>query len=682
MLRTLSIKLRLAIIVGIGVAGLLVLGGDEIIELRYGMIADREGQTRDLVGMAISNIEGLQDQVDAGEISQDQAQTFAMESLRSTRHGTGDYFIIIGDDVRMIMYPADPALEGEDVARSHDPDGVAPFTELVRTANDGGGFVRYRWPRGGGDEAVAKISYAAAFEPWGWVVTTGVYLDDVDAAFWAEARRIGLIVLAITVASAAMAYLVSSSIAKGIAGMTATMRRLAAGETDLTVPFRDLGNEIGEMAQAIEVFRVNAVERLRLEEDQKRSEAKVEEERNKALLGVLHELVNVAVQGNETQILMATMKRDVSETVREVQTMVSAVEETRATVTEIARSSETATTEAQASEQCAGLGKQKAGEATSSMNEITGAVNAAKAEVFELAEASEQIGSIIEQIESVADQTNLLALNATIEAARAGEAGKGFAVVAAEVKTLANQTASATDDIRHRIGNVREKVARITTAMEESATSVEAGRTVVNSLVGSLDEIGTNVNNVAARMAEIAGVLTQQSAASEEVARSATAVSDIAEKNAHEIDDVIGAIDTLSQALNNKVGTFAELGDLAIIEIAKNDHTMLKKDIVDAVVGSSSLTANDLPNHHNCRLGKWYDQASDAIRRQPAYAKLDDPHRRVHEAGKTVLHLLRDNRHKEALDAVSALNDASHEVLGLLDELSQQVAEGQKAEAA
>ena len=682
MLRNLSIKLRLAIIVGIGVAGLLVLGGDEVIKVRHGMIVDRENETRDMVGMAISGIEGLYRQVEAGEITEGQAQIFAMESLRSTRHGADEYFVIVDDNVRVVMHPSDRQLEGEDATRVRDPDGAAPFVEMVRAAGEGGGFIRYRRARNGGDEAIDRIAYAAAFEPWGWVVATGVYVDDIDAAFWAEARRISLIVLVITLASAAMAYLVSSSIAKGIAGMTATMRRLAAGETDFTVPSRDLHNEIGEMAQAVEIFRVNAVERLRLEEEQIRSEAKVEEERNKALLSVLHELVNVAVQGNEAQILMATMKQDVSRTVHEVQTMVSAVEETRATVAEIARSSEKATTEAQASEQCANLGKQKAGEATSSMNGITDAVRAATAEASELAEASEQIGSIVEQIESVADQTNLLALNATIEAARAGEAGKGFAVVAAEVKTLANQTASATEDIRHRIGNVREKVARIATAMQESAASVEAGRTVVDNLVGSLDEIGTNVNNVAARMAEIAGVLTQQSAASEEVARSVTVVSGIAEKNATEIDDVICAIDRLSQALNNKVGTFAELGDLAVIDIAKNDHTMLKKNIIDAVVGNNDLTAEDLPHHHDCRLGKWYNRASEAIRCQPAYGKLDDPHRRVHEAGKTVLRLLRDNQQQEALNAVSALNEASHEVLGLLDELSAQVAASPEEKAA
>ncbi len=669
----LSIKLRLAIIVGVSVLGFVILGADALIENRRELVSGREHATRNLVEAAISNIERLHRQVTAGELTEDQAQRLAIESVRAARYGEDDYFFIIDGNVRIVMHPFNSEIEGRDGGTVRDPDGVALFTEMVRAARDGGGYVHYRWTRDGSNRPLPKISYAAAFDPWNWVVATGVYVDDIDAAFWAKAQRIGLIVLIVTLASAGIAYLASVSISRSVAGITTTMRRLAQGETGLAIPFRDLDNEIGHMAQAIEVFRGDAVERLRLEEDQKQAEAKVDAERRKALLGVLHELVKVAVDGNEAQILMVQMKRDVSETVQQVHTMASSVEEMRAAVGEIARNSETATTEAQASEESAGTGRQMAGNATAAMDQMTRAVNTAKIEVSELAAASDQIGDIVKQIERIAAQTNLLALNATIEAARAGDAGKGFAVVASEVKALANQTARATEDIRGRIANVRGKVEGIIAAMDESVATVGTGRSVVDGLAGSLEEIGRNVNSVSSRMAEIAGVLTQQTAASQEVARSASTVSDIARKNATEIDGVLKAMDTLSRSLNTQVGTFSDLGDLAIIEIAKNDHAMFKKSVIDAVAGNSDITADDLPDHHNCKLGRWYDTAHETIRRLPAYAGIREPHKRVHDAGKTVLRLLRDNRQQDAIDALAALNDASHEVLGLLTELSNEV---------
>ena len=258
--------------------------------------------------------------------------------------------------------------------------------------------------------------------------------------------------------------------------------------------------------------------------------------------------------------------------------MAAAVEEMRAAIDEIARNGQTASDESidlrSRSKFWGGIARQST---TSSMTATSESVTAAADGMSDLADASAAIGSIVGQIEGIAAQTNLLALNATIEAARAGDAGKGFAVVASEVKSLANETANATDDIRRRISNVLDKVDGILMAMRSSRSAVDEGQVVVSQLAQSLDEIVHNVHGVSERMTDVAGVLTQQSAASEEIARSAGAVSNIAARNITEIDGVIGAISRLTSQLNDQVGTFASLGDLAILEIARNDHVVLKK---------------------------------------------------------------------------------------------------------
>jgi methyl-accepting chemotaxis protein len=436
------------------------------------------------------------------------------------------------------------------------------------------------------------------------------------------------------------------------------------------------------MARAVGVFRENALEKRRLEEEAGRAAERVEAERRRTMQGLLHDLVNMAVEGNEAMILMAHMKREVAETDREVQAMVSAVEEMRAAIQEISRNGDTAASEAQASEGSAKHGLEKAGDASGSMGRISDAVNQTKAEVGDLAEASGKIGEIVGQIEAIAEQTNLLALNATIEAARAGEAGKGFAVVASEVKSLANQTGRATDDIRQRIGGLRAKMDGILQAMEGSVGTVDEGRSVVEGLRGELGRIAEVANAVAGRMAEIAGILTQQSAASEEVSKSASSVSKISSASAEEIERVIAAMDKLSTALNNQVGLFADLGPVAVVETARNDHTVFKKTVVDALVGRIAIRPEDLPDHAHCRLGRLLETADDALRRHPAVSRLAQPHRKVHEHGRQVVALVNQGRLDQATEALGQMNDASHQVLRLLEQLVSELSAEDKAQAA
>ncbi len=538
-----------------------------------------------------------------------------------------------------------------------------------------------------GEAVILGVSYYTIYQPIHspagdvlGILYAGVEKERLETILFGVIRALGLVTVIAAAACLAVALVVFRAMLRPIPVLSATMRRLATNDTAVDIPYRDRGDELGEMAAAVQVFKDNAIRIDQLHAERAAESAELEAQRRHLLLRTLGEFVTASVEGNEATIRMTQMRQRLVTTGREVQTMASAVEELSAAITEISNNGNEATVDARTCEDAAGLGVGKADEASRSMDAITAAVSSAKSAVEGLGDASIQIGEIVAEIEAIADQTNLLALNATIEAARAGEAGKGFAVVAAEVKGLANQTAKATDDIRSRIGTVQGRIGGIIGTMDESTRSVDEGRTVVGSVGVELSSVAQSVNGAASKIANIASILTEQSAATAELARSASTVSEIAARNTSDVDEMMQAMFNLTDSMSSRFDEFTELGPIAVIQIAKNDHVLFKKRIVDALLGYGDLTADGVPDHHGCRLGKWYDQAEDIVRAQPAYRHLAEPHKQVHSAGKRVLTLLRRGRADEATLALEPLNQASREVIGLLDQLREQVAAALEAQ--
>jgi methyl-accepting chemotaxis protein len=338
----------------------------------------------------------------------------------------------------------------------------------------------------------------------------------------------------------ATAFFVGRSIIKPVAGMTGAMGRLAAGDNSVEIPSRDSTDEIGAMAKAVEVFKQNAIERIRLEAEQKDAEAraaadkKTAEEREafdkkataereeaarkaamqklanefEAAVGDIIETVSSASTeleasagtltktADSTQQLSGMVAAASEEASANVQSVASATEEMTSSITEISR-------QVQESSRIAN-------EAVKQAEKTDGRIN-------ELSKAAGRIGDVIKLITAIAEQTNLLALNATIEAARAGEAGKGFAVVAQEVKALASQTAKATDEIGAQIAGMQ-------TATQESVTAIK--------------EIGNTIGRISEISATIAAAVEEQGAATQEIARNVTEASKGTAQVANNITDV------------------------------------------------------------------------------------------------------------------------------------------------
>ena len=490
----------------------------------------------------------------------------------------------------------------------------------------------------------------------------------------------GLSALLAVLIGLGISYMFYRGVSRPLVDLSEVMKRLADNDTSVEVRYADKVDEVGDMAKAVKVFRDNAIEMKRLEAANAEQEAKAAAEKRAAMLDVLRGMVDIAIESNDAIVELGRMRQQLAEADSRVQSMASAVEELGASIREISNNSKTANSEADHAEHTAEEGVDKSHHAVETMTEIVGAVRRSATEVDKLAKASEEIGSIITEIEDIADKTNLLALNATIEAARAGDAGKGFQVVATEVKDLANQTGKATEDIRSRIDGLRSEMSVIVKAMQEGATVVEEGQTEVNDLGSQLDEIAHEINEVTVKMGEIASILSQQTAASNDISSGTQSVAQISAQNSSEVDTILAAMDKLNATLASKVGSFADLGDQAIVEIAKNDHVVFKKKVIDGVFKRADVKADGLPDHHLCRLGKWYESVTDpVVRNDPSYKALLGPHEAVHSSGKKALRLAADGDFDGAMKEVDVMTAASHEVIELLSALSHHLDERDKA---
>ncbi len=352
-----------------------------------------------------------------------------------------------------------------------------------------------------------------------------------------------------------LAYLLIRSITKPVMSMTEAMGDLADGDLTVEIPGIGRGDEIGDMAGAVQIFKENAVERARLETEQEAQKKRGEEEKHAAMNKM----------ANDFQSTVGKVIQSVSSAATEMQasaeTMTSVADQTSSQASNVASASDQAAANVQTVAAAAE-------ELSSSINEIARQVSTAQSAnedavskagksertVQELVISAQKIGEVVALISDVAEQTNLLALNATIEAARAGDAGKGFAVVASEVKNLANQTARATEEIRDQISNIQG-------VAEDAAASIR-------DIGGSIAIVSENTTGVSvaveeqdAATQEIARNVEQAAAGTQDVAANVNMVTQGATETGSAATQMLSTAKELSQQselLNSEVGKFLD----------------------------------------------------------------------------------------------------------------------------
>jgi hemerythrin-like metal-binding protein len=468
--------------------------------LRARTLEERQDKIHDLTEAAYSLIAHYHDEATAGRLGEADAKQMALAAVRALRYGGNEYYWI--NDVKgvMLAQPADTKIEGQNRLDVKDARGKLYYREFVDVAQrSGGGFVEYYRNKPGSETPLPKISYVKLFEPWGWVIGTGLYIDDVEAAFLRSAISQGAVAAAIAVLLIALAFLMVRTMTGALASVTSAIRALAEGDTSVVIKTDGRRDEIGVMAKAVEHFKNQLIKLRDLEAAQEAQKLRTEADRKAALrhlantfegsVGKVIETVTSAA--TELQASSAQMAGTASETSAQattvasasqqasanVETVASATEELSASITEIAK-------QVERSQSVANRAEQEAQHTTRQIRALSDNAN--------------KIGEIVHLINDIAAQTNLLALNATIEAARAGEAGKGFAVVANEVKHLATQTGKATEDIAAQIK-----------AVQEGTTHA----------VHAVDTISKVINEMGEISASVASAVQQQSAATAEIAR-------------------------------------------------------------------------------------------------------------------------------------------------------------------
>jgi methyl-accepting chemotaxis protein len=550
----LRVRTKLALLLGSFVFGIVAMVAIDAVRMHQRMIEQRVQKLKAADDMALSIATALERQVAANTITRDQEMARLRETLHAMRfdHGSG-YLTLQTMDGVIRIHGADPTHDDKP-AMATDTEG-RPLIELARAAlRDGdSGTIFYLFPKPGEAKAQPKISYVERFPPLNGFFLAGAYTDDIETAFWAQVRILLSFAAAIVLLTIIIAWWINRDIAGSLGRLRGAMAALAKGELATAIPGVDRRDEVGGMANSVQVFKDTMIraDRLTAEQEQLKAQAAAAQ---KAAMEQTADAFEVKVGG-----LVARLHSGATELTATAQSMSGTATRANGQAMTVAAAAEqassgVATVAAAAEELTASIGE--IGRQVAQSSRITGqaVADAQRTDgiVRALADAAEKIGHVVGLITNIAGQTNLLALNATIEAARAGDAGKGFAVVASEVKSLANQTAKATDEIGTQIAQIQAATKEAVEAIHGIAGTIEEVSAISMSIAAAVEQQG-------AATAEIARNVQQTAQSARDVTANISGVSQAANDTGAAAHQVLGAASGLSaqaEQLSHEVSRF------------------------------------------------------------------------------------------------------------------------------
>ncbi len=506
----LTIARRLGLLIASALLGIVLLVTVFLFTERTMIMNERQLGVQQAVETAHGLIAHFYDQVSKGQMSEEEGKRRAAAAIKGLRYSGTEYFFVQDMQMKMLVHPS-PKLEGTDASNLQDSQGKYLTVEMTRVVKEqGAGSVYYMWPKPGGQTPVQKVTYVKGFEPWGWVVGSGVYVDNVDAVVFKR------------VVSASVAALVLAGILLGI-GLLITRSLL-----------RQLG---GEPEDAAEITQRIAHGDLTVHIDLKKNDQSSLLFAIKSMRDSLSGIVGHVRTGSEgVATASAEIEQGNHDLSARTEQQASALEQTAASMEELSSTVKQNADNAQQANQLA--------QSASAVAKQGGEVVAQVVDTMKgINDSSHKIADIISVIDGIAFQTNILALNAAVEAARAGEQGRGFAVVASEVRSLAGRSADAAKEIKNLIN--------------ESVQRVEQGSALVDRAGSTMTDVVNSIRRVTDIMAEISAASLEQSTGVSQVGEAVTQMDQTTQQNAALVEEMAAAASSLKTQAHELVDTVA-----------------------------------------------------------------------------------------------------------------------------